>query len=106
VPGTDLRAGVATLPLIRLRALAATDATAAALVARIETDAAGADGDEASADFDAAIAELRVHDVTTRTLTEAHEWAREAVEALAPLPDGPVKQALTRFAETIVDRSK
>ncbi len=106
VPGTDLRAGVATLPLIRLRALAATDEGAAALVSRIETDVAGAIDEAASADFDEAIAELRVHEVTTRTLTEAHEWAREAVEALAPLPDGPVKQALTRFADTIVDRSK
>jgi heptaprenyl diphosphate synthase len=28
------------------------------------------------------------------------------VEALAPLPQGPVKKALTRFAETIVERSK
>jgi len=49
---------------------------------------------------------LRGHPVTQKTLDEAHRWAREAVEALAPLPDGPVKKALTRFAESVVERSK
>jgi heptaprenyl diphosphate synthase len=106
VPGTDLRAGVATLPLIHLRTLAETDEAAAALLARIEAEAAAGTDGEASADFTAAITELRQHPVTTRTLTEAHRWANDAVAALEPLPDGPVKQALTRFAETIVDRSK
>jgi heptaprenyl diphosphate synthase len=105
-PGTDLRAGVATLPLLYLRDLAKTDADAAHLLRRIERDAASDLDDEAdSAEFTAAIAELRAHPVTARTLAEAHRWSREAVEALAPLPAGPVKKALTRFAETIVERS-
>ena len=39
------------------------------------------------------------------TLAEAHRWAREAVAALAPVPEGSVKKALTRFADTIVERS-
>ena len=38
------------------------------------------------------------------TLDEAHRWSREAVAALDPLPDGPVKKALTKFAETTVER--
>ena len=42
---------------------------------------------------------------TQKTLDEAHRWAREAVEALVPLPAGPVKKALTRFAESVVERS-
>jgi heptaprenyl diphosphate synthase len=96
--GTDLRAGVATLPLLYLRRLALTDAPAAALLARLESDLD-------DADFAAAVAELREHAVTRETLDEAHRWSREAVEALAPLPEGPVKKALTRFAETIVERS-
>jgi heptaprenyl diphosphate synthase len=105
-PGTDLRAGVATLPLLYLRELALTDESAADLLHRIERDAASAFDDEADdAEFTAAIAELRAHPVTARTLAEAHRWSREAVEALAPLPEGPVKKALTRFAETIVERS-
>ena len=107
-PGTDLRAGVATLPLLYLRRLAATDDEAAALLQRIDhgiNTAFYAEGDADSADLTAAIAELRGHAVTRETLEEAHRWAADAVAALAPLPDGPVKTALTRFADTIVDRS-
>ncbi|CAN5450367.1 polyprenyl synthetase family protein [soil metagenome] len=102
--GTDLRAGVPTLPLLFLRRAAETDAAAAALLARIEFDATS-DGAEADADFTLAVAELRDHAVTRDTLTEARRWADDAVAALAPLPAGPVKKALTRFAEAIVERS-
>lgn len=105
-PGTDLRSGVATLPVLYLRDLAKTDANAAQLLARIERDV---DADHGGAVYEAdlivAIAELRAHDVTRRTLDEAHRWAAEAVAALTPLPDGPVKKALTRFADSIVERS-
>ncbi|MDO9591511.1 MAG: polyprenyl synthetase family protein [Microcella sp.] len=100
--GTDLRSGVATLPLLFLRRAAPTDVDAAALLARIEHHIER-DGDEL--ELAAAIAELRVHDVTSETLDEARRWADEAVAALAPLPDGPVKLALTKFAEAVVDRS-
>jgi heptaprenyl diphosphate synthase len=105
-PGTDLRAGVATLPLLYLRRLAQTDSDADDLLRRIERDVTSAFYGEADeADITAAIAELREHPVTAQTLAEAHRWSREAVEALSPLPEGPVKKALTRFAETIVERS-
>jgi heptaprenyl diphosphate synthase len=102
VPGTDLRAGVATLPLLKLRRLAKTDAASAALLERLETEVIGAPDD---VDVSGAVAALRAHEVTRETLDEAHSWAREAVSALEPLPAGPVKKALTRFAETIVERS-
>jgi heptaprenyl diphosphate synthase len=102
VPGTDLRAGVATLPLLKLRRVAKTDAASAALLERLETEVIGAPDD---VDVSGAVAALRAHDVTRETLDEAHSWAREAVSALEPLPAGPVKKALTRFAETIVERS-
>ncbi|TAL40635.1 MAG: polyprenyl synthetase family protein [Salinibacterium sp.] len=104
-PGTDLRGGVATLPLLYLRKLAKTDADAATLLGRIERDVSSAASPEDAADLMAAISELRSHPVTRQTLDEAHRWSREAVDALAPLPEGPVKKALTRFAETIVERS-
>jgi heptaprenyl diphosphate synthase len=103
-PGTDLRAGVATLPLLYLRRLAVSDPSAADLLERIERDVASAQSTD-DAEVTAAIAELRDHAVTAETLAEAHRWSREAVEALVPLPEGPVKKALTRFAETIVERS-
>ena len=107
-PGTDLRAGVATLPLLYLRRLAATDDSAAELLRRIDHDINTAfyeEGEADSAEITAAIAELREHEVTAMTLAEAHRWSADAVAALAPLPDGPVKKALTRFAESIVERS-
>jgi heptaprenyl diphosphate synthase len=104
--GTDLRAGVSTLPLLYLRELSATDSDADDLLRRIERDVTSAFyGQADEADLSAAIAELRTHAVTKRTLEEAHRWSREAVEALDPLPKGPVKKALTRFAGTIVERS-
>jgi len=93
--GTDLKAGVPTLPLLKLRARAADDAGAAALLERVE---AGAD--------ETAIAELRAHPVTSETLEEARRWSREAVDAISVLPDGPVRKALTRFAEAVVERTK
>lgn len=104
VPGTDLRAGVSTLPMIYLRRLAVTDPEAASLVARIESDAELTEANRA--DFDSAIAALREHEVTARTLAAARDWADEAVAALAPLPEGAVKQSLVRFAETIIERSR
>lgn len=121
VPGTDLRAGVITLPILRLAELAKTDAASADLLARIRRDvivvANPADAGDphdtntlasrivpSRATVDAIVAELREHEATRATLAEAHRWARDAVAALAPLPEGSVKKALTRFAETIVER--
>lgn len=101
-PGTDLRAGVATLPLLKLRQRAQSDAQASALVERIDTEVLGADD---GVDVSGVVAQLREHPVTQETLDEANRWVREAVDAIAPLPQGPVKRALTRFAESIVDRS-
>jgi heptaprenyl diphosphate synthase len=118
VPGTDLRAGVVTLPLLKLRAAAERDAGAADLLGRIERDVIGLAAPlepldtntsavrtiPSRASVDAIVAELREHDVTRATLDEAHRWAAEAVDALAPLPEGSVRKALTRFAEAIVER--
>ena len=104
-PGTDLRSGVATLPLLYLRRQAVSDPDAAALLERIERDVDPSADSHNEANLLQAIADLREHEVTGQTLAEAHRWGREAVAALGPLPDGPVKKALTRFADTIVKRS-
>jgi heptaprenyl diphosphate synthase len=93
---------VPTLPLLYLRRDAETDAASAALLARLERGLA-ADADAAA--FTAAVAELHAHPVTAATLAEARRWADDAVAALAPLPEGPVKKSLTRFAQAIVERS-
>ncbi|WIE74772.1 polyprenyl synthetase family protein [Curtobacterium sp. MCSS17_007] len=107
IAGNDLRAGVDTLPLLQLRRLAAGDEGAAALLDRIELDVKGAPDDAVdSAPYQSAVAALREHEATTATRAVAVRWAEEAVAALEPLPDGTVKRALTRFAESVVERSR
>ncbi len=106
--GTDLRAGVATLPLLLLQQRAGEDEQAADLLQRIDAGvaavAAGADAEV----MDAEVAELRAHEVTAETARQARQAADRAVAALAPLPDsgpqGGVKRALVKLAETIVER--
>ncbi|MFS0735265.1 polyprenyl synthetase family protein [Microbacterium sp. 1P10UB] len=103
VPGTDLRAGVPTMPYLLLGQR--TDAASVALRTRIDDGVARiADGAD-PAILDAALAELREHEATQATLDLAHAWSREAIDALAPVPDGAVKEALTRFARAVSDRS-
>ncbi|MGL4256599.1 MAG: polyprenyl synthetase family protein, partial [Microbacterium sp.] len=55
--------------------------------------------------LDDALTELRDHEATQATLDLAHAWSNEAVQALDPLPDGPVREALSRFAQAVADRS-
>ena len=96
--GTDLLAGVDTLPTLYLRQIAGTDASAAALVARIDA--------VTPESLAGVVADLGAHEATQRAYEEAKRWADEAVEALAPLPDGLAKQAMTAFAEAVVDRQQ
>ncbi|MBW9092313.1 polyprenyl synthetase family protein [Microbacterium jejuense] len=103
VPGTDLRAGVPTMPYLVLAQR--TDADAQALRARIDEGVAQiADGADPVL-LDEPLAQLRDHEATQATLDLAHAWSHEAIEALAPLPDGAVREALTRFAQAVADRS-
>ena len=103
VPGTDLRAGVPTMPYLLLATR--QDAASADLLARIDEGVALiADGADPAL-LDGPLAELREHDATDETLRLANAWSEEAVAALAPLPRGPVREALTRFADAVADRS-
>ena len=74
------------------------------LLARIRRDVE-AGTPEAEADFQLAVREVYAHPVTQATREEARRWAAEAVAALSILPAGPVKQALSAFAEHIVSRT-
>lgn len=100
-PGTDLREGVDTMPILLLRARAAAgtlDATGQRVL-----DLLGADlqSDET---LDEVVASLRSHDVVDEARSLARRWADDAVAELAPLPEGDVKDALTVFARLLVDR--
>lgn len=99
-PGTDLRAGVPTLPTLLVRAQAAADPKALELVEIIDA------GLEEDAQLAKAVTLLRVHPALEEAYQIAKAWADDAVEALAPLPDSPVKDALRVFAEAVVERQK
>ena len=99
-PGTDLRAGVPTMPILILRAHADTDPKARELIEIIDG------GLEDDAQLALAVSKLREHPALEEAYQMAKTWAAEAVEALAPLPDSPVKDALRVFAEAVVDRNQ
>jgi heptaprenyl diphosphate synthase len=99
-PGTDLRAGVPTLPVLLLRkAAAGGDAEAAKLLALID---GGLDDDAA---LQHALTGLRKHKVFNDSYLEAKRWADDAVTAIQSLPEGSVKSALVHFAEAVVERN-
>ncbi|WP_282837396.1 polyprenyl synthetase family protein [Microbacterium flavum] len=103
VPGTDLRAGVPTMPSLLLAR--AADPASRSLRATIDDGVARiADGAD-PAILDEAIGELRDHPATAETRRQAYAWADAAVTAIDPLPDGPVKDALVKLSHVIVDRS-
>lgn len=100
-PGTDLREGVATMPVLLLQRRAAEgrlDAAGAAVLERLATDL------ESDATLGAVVQELRGHEVLDEARDLARRWADDAVAELAPLPDGTLKEALTAFAGLMVDR--
>jgi heptaprenyl diphosphate synthase len=95
VPGTDLREGVPTLPVLLLR----RSTPQAPLVAALDGDLSG---DEA---LTAALAELRTHPVMGEAADVVRRWARDARETLAPLPDGATKSALAALSDLVVTRT-
>ena len=102
--GTDLRAGVATLPLLLLQQRAAAGGEDAELLAQIEAGVAAIAGGADAGVLDDAVEALRGHEVTRETEATARSWAAEAVTALDVLPKSSVKRALERMAESIVTR--
>ncbi|MHA7140928.1 polyprenyl synthetase family protein [Arthrobacter sp. Sr33] len=98
-PGTDLREGVPTLPILLIRqAAAAGDASAAHVVDLVDGDLTS---DESLA---TAVAAVSTHPATQDAWKVAQQWADDAVAALEPLPESIVKQALTAFAQAVVTR--
>jgi heptaprenyl diphosphate synthase len=99
-PGTDLRAGVPTLPVLLLRKAAAVgDAEAISLLALIDG------GLQDDARLQEALVRLRNHPVADAAYQEAKRWADDAIESIASLPEGAVKNALELFAQAVVDRT-
>nr|WP_223875248.1 polyprenyl synthetase family protein [Nanchangia anserum] len=100
-PGTDLREGVDTLPILLLRRDEA-EGTLDAAGREILDGLAGGLGDDAA--LAAVVERLRAHDVLDRTRVLALEWSERAKAELDALDEGEVKSALLAFADLLVDR--
>ena len=101
-PGTDLREGVATMPVLLLRRLVDSgeaEQSDIELLADIESDLS----DDAA--LDSVVACLREHDVLAQTSDLARQWSARAVGAISRLPAGDVKDALVAFADALVARA-
>jgi heptaprenyl diphosphate synthase len=96
-PGTDLRAGVPTLPILLVRT--STDPADARLLELLDADLS------ADADLAEALGLLRAHSV----MEDAREVIRDRAEVarahLGPLPDGAAKDALATLCDAVITRS-
>lgn len=100
-PGTDLREGVDTLPILLLRQRQEAGTLDEAGDAILTMLAGDLSSDEALA---AVVDALRDHAVVEETRQMARDWAAEAIGELAQLPEGEPKEALKAFAHLMVDR--
>ncbi|MDQ1748014.1 MAG: hypothetical protein QOD07_2277 [Frankiaceae bacterium] len=96
-PGTDLREGVPTLPVLLLRRRA--DPADAALLGLLDGDLSD------DARLATAVAALRAHPVMAEARAVVQRWADDARETLGPLPDAPAKAALSWLCEYVVRRT-
>jgi len=96
-PGTDLREGIPTLPvLLTRRASRPEDARLLALL----------DGDLADeADLAEALRLLRANPAVLHAQDEVRRWAEDARAVLAPLPAGAAKDALAALCDQVVGRA-
>ncbi|WP_405587254.1 polyprenyl synthetase family protein [Streptomyces sp. NBC_01092] len=100
-PGTDLREGISTLPVLRLRERAERLGLAedVALCELLESDL----NDDAR--LAEAVAQLRVHPALEQARRDTVRYAEDARAALAPLPDIDAKAALMELCDAVVHRA-
>ena len=102
LPGTDIRRGVTTLPILLLEQRADANSADRALLETLRQAPTGSLGDT---ELEQAIRDLRDHEVTEATMERARQVADEAIDHLNPLPAGVVRDALVRFANQVVHRT-
>ncbi|MEU4179367.1 polyprenyl synthetase family protein [Streptomyces sp. NPDC026589] len=100
-PGTDLREGIPTLPVLRLRAQAAADGKPddLELVELLDGDL----GDDAA--LDEVLRRLRAHPALEQARQDTVRYAQAARATLAPLPEGYAKSALEELCDAVVHRA-
>jgi heptaprenyl diphosphate synthase len=97
IPGTDLREGVPTLPV--LHALASTDPADDRLKELLQADLTD---DVLHAE---ALELLRAHPAMAQSRADVQAWADQAREILTGLPDIPARALLEFLCDAVVDRS-
>lgn len=95
ISGTDLLAGVPTLPVLLLEQF--EDAASKKLLADIKNGVT-------KENLGSILERLRQHEVMQLAQQQTYEWAERAISAIEPLPEGSVKTALVTFARAVVDR--
>jgi len=95
-PGTDLREGIRTLPVLLALADTSTDEVLRDLLSRPLPD---------DAEHAVALSGLRAHPAMAQAREVLDSWVAKAREALVPLPDGDVKKALETLCAGIADRA-
>ncbi|MER5856032.1 MULTISPECIES: polyprenyl synthetase family protein [Streptomyces] len=100
-PGTDLREGIATLPVLRLRERAARLGLAEdiALCELLDSDLSD------DARHAEALAALRAHPALEQARQDTIRYAKEARAALAPLRECDAKAALIELCDAVVHRA-
>ncbi|WP_405715698.1 MULTISPECIES: polyprenyl synthetase family protein [unclassified Streptomyces] len=100
-PGTDLREGIPTLPVLHLRAQALADGKPEdlELVALLDGDLSD------DARHAEALRRLRAHPALEQARRDTVRYAEEARATLAPLPDGYAKTALRELCDAVVHRA-
>ncbi|MEU9915237.1 polyprenyl synthetase family protein [Streptomyces sp. NPDC051001] len=100
-PGTDLREGIPTMPVLRLRERAARLGLAEdlALCELLDSDLTD------DARHTEALVKLRAHPALEQARRDTVRFAEEARAALAPLPEGDVKAALVEMCDAVVHRA-
>jgi heptaprenyl diphosphate synthase len=96
-PGTDLREGVPTLPVLLLRRRA--DAADVELLATLDSELADDDR------LRGVVEQLRAHPVMAEAREVVQSWADDARATLAPLPDLAPKAALESLCDFVVRRT-
>ncbi|MEE1735736.1 polyprenyl synthetase family protein [Streptomyces sp. BE147] len=100
-PGTDLREGIPTLPVLRLRAQAAADGKPDDLELVELLDGDLSDDDRLAE----ALRRLRAHPALEQARQDTVRYAQEARATLAPLPECYAKSALAELCDAVVHRA-
>jgi heptaprenyl diphosphate synthase len=95
-PGTDLREGVKTLPMIYALAVDGNDRLTELLDGPISGDA----------EVEEALELLRGSQGMVRACETLEQYAERAHAALAPLPDGPARAALALLTRYVIERTR